>query len=309
MKAADAPLPPALDQADQQIRVNRGKIHVQTRGAGEPLLLYSGVWGEVGLWQNLLPQLRGFRTIAFDPPGIGGSPLAAWPLSMLALADVGMAVLDELGIESAHVLGLSFGGALAQQAAISHPGRVRRLVLAATTFGGFSMPGHPAAFWHFLDPGIFRPERLEQVAGAMFGGRLRTEPDLVHSMHIHCPANPLAALYWMAPLFGWTSLPWLCTIRHPTLVVAGDDDPVTPLANHQIMASLIPDAQLHTVSGGGHMALLDSAADIGPVITSFLRAGRPAPDGDRRLPGTENLTSRTQRMTGAHHDSSGYQPR
>ena len=127
------------------------------------------------------------------------------------------------------------------------------------------------AFWHFIHPRTFHPQRLERVAGAMFGGPLRTEPDLVRSMHIHRPANPLTALYRMAPLFGWTSLPWLWTIRHPTLVVAGDDDPVAPLVNHQIMAALIPGASLHTVKGGGHMALLDSAADIAPVITGFLR--------------------------------------
>ena len=103
-------------------------------------------------------------------------------------------------------------------------------------------------------------------------------------MHIHRPANPVTALYRMAPLFGWTSLPWLWTIRHPTLVVAGDDDPVAPLVNHQIMAALIPDASLHTVKGGGHMALLDSAAEIAPVITSFLWGGRPARGGVAALP-------------------------
>jgi len=281
----DAPVAPVLPhQADQQIRINGLKIHAQIRGEGEPLLLYSGVWGDVRLWDNLLPHLRGFRTIAFDPPGLGRSQMAAWPLTMPALARLGIAVLDELGIGSAHVLGLSFGGALAQQTAISHPARVRRLVLASTTFGGFAMPGDPQALWHFSHPRTFHPERLERVAGAMFGGRLRTEPGLVRSMHIHRPANPVTALYRMAPLFGWTSLPWLWTIGHPTLVVAGDDDPVTPLVNHQIMAALIPGASLHTVKGGGHMALLDSSADIAPVISGFLLGGRQAQDRAGVLP-------------------------
>ena len=112
----------------------------------------------------------------------------------------------------------------------------------------------------------------------MFGGWRRTEPDLVRSMHIHRPSDPRGSVP-DGPAFGSTSLPWLSTIRHPTLVVAGDDDPVAPFVNHQIMASLIPDASLHTVKGGGHMALLDSAAGIGPVITSFLRGDHPARDG------------------------------
>ena len=255
---------------DEQLKIRGLRIHAQVCGEGEPLLLYSGIWGEVRLWERLLPHLPGFRTIAFDPPGIGRSQMPSVPLSMWALAHFGTAVLDEFGIDSAHVLGASFGGAVAQQMAFSHPSRVRRLVLVSTSFGGFAMPGKLSAAWHFIHPRSYHPERLERVAGAMFGGRMRTEPELVRSMHIKRPTDTLAALYRMAPLFGWTSLPWLWTIRHPALVIAGDDDPVTPLVNHRIIAALMPQARLHTVAGGGHLALLDSAHQVGPVITRFL---------------------------------------
>ena len=258
---------------DEQLRIRGLRIHAQVRGEGEPLLLYSGIWGEVGLWEQLLPHLDGFRTIAFDPPGIGRSQRPAVPLTMWGLAHLGTAVLDELGIQSAHVLGASFGGAVAQQMAFSHPSRVRRLVLVSTSFGGFAKPGSPKAFWHFVHPRSYHPERLERVAGDMFGGRLRTEPELVRSMHIRRPTDTLAALYRMAPLFGWTSLPWLWAIRQPTLVIAGDDDPVTPLVNHRVIATLMPRATLHTVPGGGHLVLLDSAPQVGPLITSFLQGG------------------------------------
>jgi poly(3-hydroxyoctanoate) depolymerase len=263
---------------DEQLSINGLRIHAQIRGEGEPLLLFSGVWGEAGLWEQLLPHLAGFRTIAFDPPGIGRSQMPAFPLTMWTLAGFGPAVLDELGIESAHVLGASFGGAVAQQMAFSYPSRVRRLVLASTSFGGFGMPGSPKALWHFVHPRSYHPERLEQVAGDMFGGRLRTEPELVRLMHIRRPTNTIAALYRMAPLFGWTSLPWLWAIGHPALIIAGDDDPVTPLVNHRIIAALMPHATLHIVRGGGHLALLDSAHQIGPLITSFLQDDRTARD-------------------------------
>jgi poly(3-hydroxyoctanoate) depolymerase len=257
----------------EQLRIKGLRIHAQICGEGEPLLLYSGIWGEVGLWDRLLPYLDGFQTIAFDPPGIGRSQRPACPLSMWGLSEFGAAVLDEFGIKSAHVLGASFGGALAQQMALSHPGHVRRLVLASTSFGGFAMPGRLEALWHFIHPRSYHPERLEQVAGDMFGGRLRKEPELVRSMHIRRPTDTMAALYRMAPLFGWTSLPWLWAIRHPTLVIAGDDDPVTPLVNHRVIATLVPRARLHTVRGGGHLVLLDSADQVGPVIADFLREG------------------------------------
>jgi poly(3-hydroxyoctanoate) depolymerase len=259
---------------DEQLNIGGLRIHAQIRGEGEPLLLFSGIWGEVGLWEQLLPHLGGFRTIAFDPPGIGRSQRPAFPLTMWALARFGPAVLAELGIESAHVLGASFGGAVAQQMAFSYPSRVRRLVLVSTSFGGFALPGSPKALWHFIHPRSYHPERLERVAGAMFGGRLRTEPELVRSMHIRRPKDPVAAMYRMAPLFGWTSLPWLWAIGQPALIIAGDDDPVTPLVNHQIIASLMPRARLHTVPGGGHLVLLDSAPQVGPLIASFLSEDR-----------------------------------
>src|SRR5512132_4444483 len=173
----------------KQLHINGRRIHAQIRGEGEPLLLFSGIWGEVGLWERLLPHLPGFRTIAFDPPGIGRSQMPSVPLSMWALAHLGTAVLDEFGIDSAHVLGASFGGAVAQQMAFSHPSRVRRLVLVSTSFSGFAMPGKLSAFWHFIHPRSYHPERLERVAGDMFGGRMRTEPELVRSMHIKRPTD------------------------------------------------------------------------------------------------------------------------
>jgi pimeloyl-ACP methyl ester carboxylesterase len=262
---------PAAQVSHEQLRISGLRIHAQVCGEGEPLLLYSGIWGEVGLWERLLPHLTGFRTIAFDPPGIGRSQRPPVPLSMWGLARLGTAVLDVFGLGSAHVLGASFGGAVAQQMAFSYPSRVRRLVLVSTSFGGFAVPGKPTALWHFIHPNSYHPERLDRVAGAMFGGRLRTEPGLVRSMHIRRPTDTLAALYRMAPLFGWTSLPWLWAIRHPALVIAGDDDPITPHLNHRVIAMLMPRARLHTVPGGGHLVLLDSAHRVGPVITSFLR--------------------------------------
>ena len=259
----------------QRLRISGLGIHVQIFGEGEPLLLHSGIWAEAGLWDPLLPYLAGYRVIAFDPPGIGRSQTPALPLSMWALASVGAAVLDELGIESAHVLGASFGGLVAQQMAICHPDRVRRLVLVSTSFGGFSVPGDPTAIWQFMQPANYNPARLAMVAGDMFGGRLRAEPGLVDALRIRPPQTVLAALYRVAPLVGWTSLPWLWAIRQPTLLVCGDDDPVTPRLNHQIMAALMPDAQLHSVGGGGHLMLIDSPARVAPVIITFLSGGQP----------------------------------
>ncbi len=258
----------------RQMRIKGLRVHVEIHGEGEPLLLHSGLWAETGLWRPLLPYLKGYQVIAFDPPGVGQSEMPRLPMTMAGLASMGAAILDELGLESAHVLGTSFGGAVAQQMAVTQRRRVRKLVLVSTSFGGFSWPGDPMAYWHFMQPGSYRPHRMQQVAGEMFGGRMRTHPELIHGMHIRRPSNFLAAMYRMVPLVGWTSLPWLWAIRQPTLIVCGDDDPITPHINHSIMATLMPHARLHTVRGGGHLALVDSPGQVVPVIAGFL--GSPA---------------------------------
>jgi poly(3-hydroxyoctanoate) depolymerase len=247
------------------------RIHAQSAGEGVPLLLHSGFWNEMHHWGPLLEHLHGFRVITYDAPGIGSSQVPSSPISMRGLAGIGAGILDHLGLRSAHVLGASFGGAVAQQMALSHPERVDRLVLASTSFGGLALPGRPSALLHMMNPRSYHPERLARTAGAMFGGRMRTEPELAAAIRMTRLPSVRGAMFRLSALAGWTSLPYLRSIWHQTLILCGDVDPVTPHVNHRIMARLIPSARLHTVEGGGHLILLDSAHEVGPVISAFLR--------------------------------------
>ncbi|MGD0602940.1 MAG: alpha/beta fold hydrolase [Streptosporangiaceae bacterium] len=256
--------------SEHQLTVRGLRIRAQSAGEGVPLLLHSGVWNEMHQWGSLLEHLDGFRVITYDAPGVGLSQVPSSPMTMRALADIGAGVLDQLGVGCAHVLGVSFGGAVAQQMALSHPGRVDRLILASTSFGAFAMPGNLSAMLHMMHPRGYHPDRLARNAGAMFGGRMRTEPEFASGLNMTKPDSLFAALYRLSALAGWTSLHRLSSIPHDTLVLCGDDDPVTPHVNHRVMARLIPSARLHTVVGGGHLVLLDSAHEIGPVITAFL---------------------------------------
>ena len=257
---------------DYELTLRGLRIHAQSAGEGVPILLHSGIFSEMHHWGPLIEHLHGCRVITYDAPGIGSSQVPSSPMSMRGLADIGAGVLDQLGLASAHVLGVSFGGAVAQQMALSHPGRVDRLILASTSFGGMAMPGHPSSLVHMMHPRGYHPDRLAKSAGAMFGGRMRTEPEFAAGLNMTRPASFLAALFRLSALAGWTSLHRLSSIPHKTLVLCGDDDPVTPHLNHRVMARLIPSARLHTVEGGGHLVLLDSAPEIGPVITAFLHA-------------------------------------
>lgn len=249
------------------------RTHVQVRGHGPSLLLIGGLWGQLRLWDDLMPLLAGFRTIAFDPPGIGGTETPRRPYSIRRLASFAAEVLDAVGVARAHILGVSLGGAVAQQLARSFPDRVDRLVLVSTSHGCLTVPGRPDALVRFLRPTAYASMRgLERNAGQMFGGRLREQPELVHRWHFRPPANLKAYAYRLAGTAGWTSLPWLRHVATPTLVVHGDDDPIVPLHNARVVARLIPGARLHAVPGGGHLLLLDSAGEVVPAITAFLTA-------------------------------------
>jgi poly(3-hydroxyoctanoate) depolymerase len=247
------------------------RTRVQVRGDGPPLLLISGLWGQIRMWDDVLPHLAGFRTIAFDPPGIGETQMPSLPYTISRLAGFCGGVLKAAGVSQADVLGVSLGGAIAQQLAHSRPDRVRRLVLVSTSPGAISVPGRPGALLRFLHPTAYASKRnLERHAGAMFGGRLRAHPQLVRRWHFQPPRHLRAYAFRLAGTAGWTSLPWLRRLQTPTLVVHGDDDPIVPLINAQLLAWLIPTARLHVVRGGGHLLLLDSAADVVPTITAFL---------------------------------------
>jgi poly(3-hydroxyoctanoate) depolymerase len=236
---------PALT-THHQLTIGRHTIHAAVYGDGPPLLLNGGAFSAMGEWGPLLEHLPGYQVITYDPPGVGASPAPAWPMTMPALARVAAGVLDQLGIESAHVLGVSFGGAVAQQLAADHPHRVSRLVLASTSFGGLALPGHPAAL-------------LGLAARADLAGLTRIR----------------ATVFRMSALMGWTSAHWLHRITHPALILCGSDDQVTPLVNHRVIATLIPAARLHVIPGEGHMMLLDAPAAAGAAITRFL-ADTPA---------------------------------
>jgi poly(3-hydroxyoctanoate) depolymerase len=269
----------------RQLVVGGLRTRVQVRGDGPPLLLIMGMWGEVRAWDHLIDHLPGFQTIAFDAPGIGTTDLPSVPQSLPALARFAAGVLDAVGVSRAHVLGVSFGGIVAQQLAALCPDRVDRLVLASTTSNMLCLPGHPSAMFQILDPWSLASAGRLADPGSVFGGRIRRQPELVARLGLRPPASLTAYLHRLSGLTGWWGLPW--SIRHPTLVLTGDDDPVVPSGNSRILAATLPDARLHVVRGGGHLVLFDSAAEVAPTISGFLAERR----GDLRPPITGTLVA------------------
>jgi pimeloyl-ACP methyl ester carboxylesterase len=242
------------------------RTRVEVRGDGPAVLLLNGIWGELAAWRPVLPYLPGLRTVSFDAPGIGDTEMPPYPMSLPALARFALAVLDAVGVRRAHVLGISFGGLVAQQVATAAPHRVDRLVLVSTTAGMLHLPGQPAALLRLLNP--LPTDRAGTAAGRAFGGRIRRDPALLGRLHLGAPRSVEAYWHRLSGLTGWWGAPW--SIRQPTLVLTGDDDPIVPPANSRILASMIPGAKLAVVAGGGHLMLFDSPAEAGPHVAGFL---------------------------------------
>jgi poly(3-hydroxyalkanoate) depolymerase len=241
-----------------------------------PLLLCNGIGVSLELLQPFVDAIDPRRpVIRFDMPGIGGSPAPLMPYHLVTLPSVLASLLDELGYQQADVLGISWGGGLAQQFALSRPDRVRRLVLVATAPGYLMVPAHPRILLRLLTPRRHRdPGYAARIAGELYGGSARKDAavarDLLHAQTRLGPAR--GYYYQLLAGVGWTSLPFLPHLRPPTLILAGDDDPIIPSVNAKIMHRLIPGSKLH-IYQGGHLELAADAGRLGAVVEAFLNEG------------------------------------
>ncbi|HEY5988997.1 MAG TPA: poly(3-hydroxyalkanoate) depolymerase [Streptosporangiaceae bacterium] len=269
----------------QTLTVRGRSIRVAVRRGGAaspPLLLCNGVGGSLELLQPFVDALGpGREIIRFDLPGIGGSPLPPVPYHLATLGPLLAGLLDQLGHERADVLGISWGGGLAQQFALRRPDRVRRLVLVATGTGSVMVPARPGVLRHLLTPRRHRDRAYAaSIAGELYGGSMRDQPARAGELLLQAPGAGSRRGYYYQLLagLGWTSLPWLPLLRHPTLVLAGDDDPIIPLVNARIMHWLIRGSELH-IYRGGHLDLIAEPDRLAPVIERFLAADAASPAG------------------------------
>jgi len=250
-------------------------VRVARIGDGEPLLLINGLGANLEMWQPLVRVLAADRgLIAFDLPGTGRSARPRWPLRMSQLARLVTELLDDLGYDQLDVLGYSLGGIVAQELAHRAPERIRRLVLCATTPGLPSMPPDPIVTALMLTPARYWNRQLaELIIPIIAGGRTARDPRVLRAgleRRLVQPPTALGYLYQLYALSGWSSHPWIRSVRHPALVLHGDHDPVVPLVNGRYLADALPNGRLEVVKGAGHLFLLDEPSSVAPALTAFL---------------------------------------
>ncbi|HEU4706080.1 MAG TPA: alpha/beta hydrolase [Solirubrobacterales bacterium] len=243
------------------IRTPAAELHYARSGSGEPLLLIQGMSGTHVSWGEpfLAPLRERFEVVAFDNRGIGLSAPIDGPFTIAEMAEDTEALMAELGLDSAHVVGISMGGMIAQDLALAHPERLRSLTLGCTYCGGPGSQLMPEENARKLMEGMASGDREKAIRAAYevnLSPAFRADVSRFapfHEMATTVPAAKQTIELQVQAIFGHDTSGRLGEISIPTLIVHGTEDGVLPCANGDLIASLMPAARLETREGVGHM--------------------------------------------------------
>jgi len=265
-----------------QIKTNGINIHYEEQGSSDPLLLIMGFTvSAIGWHWNIPAFAQHFRTIAFDNRGVGQSDKPDVPYSMAMFADDTVGVLDALGIERAHVFGISMGGMIAQEFTLRYPQRVKTLTLGCTNCGGPNnvLPKDPDVL-NML--GNIASVDVQQAALAMT--KVAVTPWFMQKrMNILLELNQLSAQHptpkhgmvqQMQAILGHDTYERLPQIKVPTLVITGKEDGLVPPENSVTLAQRIPNADLVLLSNASHLFNIELPEATAEAVTGFIQRRR-----------------------------------
>ncbi len=254
------------------------RMDYDVQGSGAALLLVNGLGSDRKEWLFQVPAFAPhFRVITFDNRGAGESEVPAGPYTTAQMADDAAALLAFLGVERAHVLGVSLGGMIAQELALRHPSLVDRLVLACTTPGGDATerPSREALASFIRTPGEDPEAELRRTIPFLYGERYRREnPGEIEAFIRRRLASPVSLegqASQLAAAIGHAAGERLRAVRAETLVIAGTADLLVPPVNSRRIAERIPGARLVLLPGAPHRLFAENAEAFNREVLSFLK--------------------------------------
>jgi len=248
------------------VRPDGCRLYYETHGdpSNPPIVLLEGMGGDIPGWRRNIPHLsRELFVVALDFRGNGRSDAPDEPMTTATFVEDTVALLDELGLASAHVYGQSFGGMVAQELAVAHPERVRTLVLGCTHTGGSHVVRSNAKtpkdkpYLALYSPS-FAAEHPEHVAEDLRVGSQN-------------PQKPHAGRRQWEAMQGFDAYDRLPGITAPTLVLHGVDDQMVDPENARVLASRIRGAELVLLEGAGHVYHSEQAGTVDRVVLDFIR--------------------------------------
>lgn len=264
-----------------QARIRDVNLHYDVRGSGDPLLLIMGLGASSAAWDPpLVDELaKSFRVITFDNRGTGQSDKPDIPYSIEMFAADAAGLLAHLQIPTAHIFGVSMGGMIAQEFALTHPPQTHTLTLGCTTAGGtHSVPPPPESLKILTAPreGVPPDEVIRR------GWPLAYTPEYISEHRAELEAAIRRLLVHPTPPFAfqrqlegtytlqtWDRLP---QIKAPTLVITGAKDVLIPAKNSELLASRIPGAKLHLIANAGHAFATEARDEFLRIFVPFATA-------------------------------------
>lgn len=276
LAACGSPLPApssAPEPERRMMEVEGGFVAYADEGTGEPVVLVNGGGMDFRQWDAAARDLagRGFRVIRYDPRGWGGSPPSAAPY---AEADDVAALLDGLGIDAAHVVAMSWGGSVALDFALSHPARLRRLVLVGPAVGGYpwskDFADRNAAWAREPDDSTRTQSLLDDpyfIPGAKADAALAATARALLMANAKTFRLSGAGVRRLDP----PAYARLEEVRAPTLVVTPERDHPDLIAIGKLLDRRVPGAREVVVPGAGHMVGMERPAELARIVAEFLR--------------------------------------
>ena len=233
-----------------------------------PILFFNGIGANIEAMAPMAELLDDRDFITFDMPGIGGSPDPVVPYNAILMSRIAALLLDRFEMSVVDVMGVSWGGAMAQQFALQNPARINKLILCATSAGMLMVPGNPAALVKMADPRRYiDPDFMAKHFKTLYGGMVGNKSEHISRI---TPPSKTGYFYQLMAMMGWTSAPFLPFLKTETLIMMGDDDQIVPLANGKFLNFLIPNSELFVVKNGGHLFLLSHVEESITAIRAFL---------------------------------------
>ncbi len=268
-----------METAEGRAHVNGIDVFYRVQGEGEPLLMIMGLSGNADWWHpsflNALAER--YRVATFDNRGAGRTTQDPGPYSIPMMVEDTAGLMDHLGWSSAHVVGASMGGMIAQELALTRPERVRKLVLMVTNCGGpESIPPKPEVMAALNMPrkGLSDEDIARASLFLLFPPQfMQDNPELMAEMVKVNASNAITPRCFVSQLnaiMAWSDHSRLGNLRHPTLIITGSEDILIPPENSRILADAIPGSRLVVFEGGGHGLFAQFPQQLAEEILSFL---------------------------------------
>jgi len=261
----------------QRARINGVELAYELRGAGSPLVMIHGAQGDQTMFSDLAGRFADRSCVlTFDQRGSGLSEKPHTPCTIALLADDTALLMDHVGFSTAHVIGVSMGGTIAQELALRHPAKVRSLILGCTTPGGRNAIriGGGAFTAACSTRAMSAEERGRALAEAAFTkSYIEQYPEIVPAMieaRRQRPLDPVALEQRMIAVLAHDAYDRLPQIRCPTLVITGKDDALVAWQNSQLLAHRIPGARLVLLQPAGHCFWLEQPQQSRDAMVQFL---------------------------------------